>query len=103
MPEKFARFDIKEFLLSPADMCNYIQACEVEDPGDGSLNRVALMDVKHLIRARIQRDPQFAQALRIEVATLFHNGQPELARRFLLLLNEALRHHTARRFFTYRP
>lgn len=103
MSEKFTRFDIAEFLLTPADLWNYIKACEEEDPGDGSLNRVALRDVKHTIRARIQRDAQFAQALRIEVATLFQNGESELARRLLDLLTEALRHHTARGLFTYRP
>lgn len=103
MPEKFTRFDIKDFLQTPAEMWNYIKACEEEDPGDGSLSRAAFRDVKHTIRARIQNDPQFAQAVRIEVATLFQNNEPEIARRFLLVLNEALRHHTARRFFTYRP
>ncbi|MFJ7795229.1 hypothetical protein [Pseudomonas sp. NPDC096950] len=103
MSEKFTRFDITEFLQTPADLCNYIKACEDEDPGDGSLNRAAVKDVTQTIQARIQSDPQFAQALQIEVATLFHNGEPETARRLLLLLIEALRHHTARRFFTYRP
>jgi hypothetical protein len=103
MPEKFTRFDITEFIQTPIDMWNYLKACEEEDPGDGSLNRVALRDVKHTIRARIQSDAQFAQALRIEVATLFQNGEAELARRLLDLLTEALRHHTARGLFTYRP
>ncbi|MFJ3376259.1 hypothetical protein ACIPLA_15255 [Pseudomonas sp. NPDC086112] len=103
MPEKFTRFDITEFIHTPIDMWHYIKACEEEDPGDGSLNRVALRDVKHTIRARVQRDAQFAQALRIEVATLFQNGESELARRLLDMLTEALRHHTARGLFTYRP
>jgi hypothetical protein len=103
MPEKFTRFDITEFIQTPIDMWNYLKACEEEDPGDGSLNRVALRDVKHTIRARIQSDAQFAQALRIEVAILFQNGEAELARRLLDLLTEALRHHTARGLFTYRP
>jgi hypothetical protein len=103
MPEKFTRFDIAEFLLTPTDMWNYLKASEEEDSGDGRFKRVALRDVKHIIRARIQSDPQFAQALRIEVATLFHNGEPEMAHRMLHLLTQALRHHTARRFFTYRP
>jgi hypothetical protein len=103
MPEKFTRFDITEFIQAPIDMWHYIKACEEEDPGDGSLNRVALRDVRHTIRARIQSDPQFAQALRIEVATLFQNGEVELARRLHDMLTDTLRHHTARRFFTYRP
>ncbi|VVO43735.1 hypothetical protein [Pseudomonas fluorescens] len=103
MPEKFTRFDIAEFLLTPADLWNYIKASEEEDLGDGRFIRLAFRDVKHTIRARIQSDPQFAQAYRIEVATLFHNGEPEMALRMLHLLTQALRHHTARRFFTYRP
>ncbi|MBB2888014.1 MULTISPECIES: hypothetical protein [Pseudomonas] len=103
MTEKFTRFDITEFLLTSADMWHYIKACEEEDPGDESFNRVALRDVKHTIRARIQSDPQFAQALRVEVATLFQNGEAELARRLLDMLTDSLRHHTARGLFTYRP
>jgi hypothetical protein len=103
MPEKFTRFDIAEFLLTPADMWNYLKASETEDSGDGDFVRLAFRDVKQTIRARIQSDPQFAQALRIEVATLFQNGEAELARRLLDLLTEALRHHTARGLFTYRP
>jgi hypothetical protein len=103
MPEKFTRFDIAEFLLTPADMWNYLKAGEKEDSGDGDFVRLAFRDVKQTIRARIQSDPQFAQALRIEVATLFQNGEAELARRLHDMLTGALRHHTARRFFTYRP
>ncbi|WP_415773077.1 hypothetical protein [Pseudomonas sp. LB3P38] len=103
MTEQFTRFDIAEFLLTPADMWNYLKASEEEDSGDGDFIRLAFRDVKHIIRARIQSDPQFAQALRNEVATLFHNGKPEMAHRMRHLLTQALRHHTARRFFTYRP
>lgn len=103
MTEKFTRFDIAEFLLTPAEMWNYLRASEEEDSGDGCFIRLAFRDVKHTIRARIQSDPQFAQALRSEVATLFHNGEPEMAHKMLHLLTQALRHHTARRFFTYRP
>jgi DNA-binding phage protein len=102
MTEKFSRFDIAEFLLTPADMWNYLQASEEEDSGDGRFIRLAFRDVKHTIRARIHSDPQFAQAFRIEVATLFHNGEPEIAQRMLRLLTQSLRHHTARGLFTYR-
>ena len=56
-----------------------------------------------IIRARIESDSDFAQAMRIEAATLIYNGEIELGRRLLKLLQEALRHQTARRFFTYRP
>lgn len=103
MSEEFARFDVKDYLKTPADPGQYIKGCEIEDSSDGQLNRVALRDVKHTIRARIESDPNFAQAMRIEAATLIYNGEIELGRRLLKLLQEALRHQTARRFFTYRP
>lgn len=35
---------------------------------------------KHTISERAQRDPEFAQALLDEAATLFLNGEPETAR-----------------------
>ncbi|POA45183.1 hypothetical protein C1893_23975 [Pseudomonas sp. MPR-ANC1] len=103
MSEKFLRFDVKDFLKTPADLGQYIKGCEVEDSGDGQLNRLAFRDVMQTIRERIENDPNFAQALRIEAATLIHSGEIELGRRLLNLLQEALRHQTARRFFTYRP
>jgi hypothetical protein len=102
MTEKFTRFDITEFLLPPADMCNY-KAGEEEDSGNRSFVRLASRDVNHTICSRLQSDPTYAQAFRIEVATLFHNGESEIAQRMLSLLTRALRHQTARRFFTYRP
>ena len=103
MSEKFARFDVQDYLKTPSDLSQYIKACDVDDSGDGQLIRAARRDVMQTIRARIQSDPDFAQAMRIEAATLFHKGEIELARRLLKLLHEALRHQTARRFFTYRP
>ncbi len=103
MSEKFSRFDVKDYLKTPADLSEYIKGCEIEDSGDGQLNRVALRDYKQTIRARIESDSNFAQAMRIEAATLIYNGEIELGRRLLKLLQTALRHQTARRFFTYRP
>ncbi|MGE8186750.1 hypothetical protein [Pseudomonas sp. NPDC086278] len=103
MTEEFSRFDIAEFLHTPSDMWNYLKACEVEDSGDGRFIRLAFRDVRKTISARIQSDPGFAQAIRIEVATLFRNGELELAQSMMNLLTKALRHHTARRLFTYRP
>ncbi|WP_064117249.1 hypothetical protein [Pseudomonas fluorescens] len=103
MSEKFSRFDVKDYLKMPADLGQYIKGCEIEVPRDGQLNRVALRDFKQTIRARIESDSNFAQAMRIEAATLIYNGEIELGRRLLKLLHEALRHQTARRFFTYRP
>ncbi|ANI52354.1 MULTISPECIES: hypothetical protein [Pseudomonas] len=103
MTGKFTRFDIKDFLHTPAELVHYVKACSELDSGDGRFNRVALRDYKQTIRLRIQSDPDFAQALRIEAATLFHNGETELASMLLAQLHVALRHQTARRFFTYRP
>ena len=103
MSEKFSRFDVKDYLKTHVDLSEYIKGCEIEDSGVGQLNRVALRDVKQTIRARIENDSNFAQAMRIEAATLIYNGEIELGRRLLKLLQEALRHQTARRFFTYRP
>ncbi|MBP5957450.1 hypothetical protein ICA16_17390 [Pseudomonas anatoliensis] len=103
MSEKFLRFDVKDHLTTSADLGQYIKACEIEDSGDGQLNRVSFRDVMQTIRARIESDSDFAQAMRIEAATLIYNGEIELGRRLLKLLQEALRHQTARRFFTYRP
>ena len=103
MTEKFTRFDIKDFLKTPGELGHYLEACEKEDCGDGLFSRLAVRDVMQTLRARIQSDPQFAQAFRIEVATLFRNGESEMAQRMLDLLTQALRHHTARCFFTYRP
>jgi hypothetical protein len=71
MTEKFSRFNITDFLATPADMSSYIKASEEEDLGDGFFIRLAFRDVNRTIRALIQSDPTFAQALRIEVATLF--------------------------------
>ena len=40
-------------------------------------------DFKHTVVERVERDPAFAQALLDEAATLFLNGEPELARAIL--------------------
>ncbi len=37
-------------------------------------------DFRETIKARIERDPKFARALLDEAATLFLNGEPDLAR-----------------------
>jgi DNA-binding phage protein len=50
----------------------------MNDTGD---NVMALTrSYKHTIAERAQRDPEFAQALLDEAATLFLNGEPEMAR-----------------------
>jgi len=103
MSEKFLPFDVRDYLKTPADLGQYIKGCALEDSGDGRLDRAAGRDVMQTIRARIETDADFAQALRVEAATLIHSGEIETGRRLLQLLQQALRHQTARRFFTYRP
>ena len=45
MPEKFTRWDVTEYLNSRQDACGYLKACLEEEPGDGSLLRLALSDI----------------------------------------------------------
>lgn len=45
MAEKFVPWDVVEELKTDEDMELYFQACIDEDPGDGSLIRVALGDI----------------------------------------------------------
>ncbi|MBS3959808.1 MAG: transcriptional regulator [Xanthomonadaceae bacterium] len=59
-------------------------------------------DFRHTVMARAERDPAFAKALLDEAATLFLNGEPELARSVLRdLVNatigfEGLSHRTTK-------
>ncbi|WP_077046846.1 hypothetical protein [Pseudomonas sp. KK4] len=102
MSDKFTRFDIAEFLNMPSGMKHPLEACKGKYSGDGHCLPLALKDVKHTICERIQSDPEFAMALRIEIAALFHNGETEVADRMLRLLTLALRHQAARGIFNYR-
>ena len=45
MTEKFSRWDVVDYLKSDEDMALYLDACIVEDPGDGSLVRAGLGDI----------------------------------------------------------
>jgi probable addiction module antidote protein len=45
MTESFSRYDAAEYLKTPEDMGLYLEACLEEDPGDGSLVRLALGDI----------------------------------------------------------
>ena len=45
MAEKFTRWDVVDYLATEEDMALYLDACLDEDPGDGSLVRVALNDI----------------------------------------------------------
>lgn len=45
MAEKFSRWDVADYLDTEEDMALYLDACLEEDPGDGSLIRIALGDI----------------------------------------------------------
>ena len=45
MTEKFSRWDVVDYLKSDEDMALYLDACIVEDPGDGSLVCTGLGDI----------------------------------------------------------
>ena len=42
MAEKFTRYDTADYLKADEEMVVYLDACIEDDPGDGSLIRVAL-------------------------------------------------------------
>ena len=45
MSEAFTKWDVTEHLHTREDARLYLEACAVEDPGDGSLIRAALNDI----------------------------------------------------------
>jgi probable addiction module antidote protein len=45
MTKTFTRWEITDHLLTKEDVRLYLEACAEEDPGDGSLIRVALNDI----------------------------------------------------------
>jgi probable addiction module antidote protein len=45
IPEGFSRWDAVDSLKTEEDMALYFEACLADDPGDGSLVRVALGDI----------------------------------------------------------
>ena len=45
MTESFTKWDVTEHLRTREDARLYLEACAEEDPGDGSLIRVALNDI----------------------------------------------------------
>ena len=45
MAEKFSRWNVVDYLDTEEDMALYLDACLEEDPGDGSLIRIALGDI----------------------------------------------------------
>ncbi len=45
MPETYREWDVVNYLDSVRDACGYLAACLEEEPGDGSLLRLALSDI----------------------------------------------------------
>ena len=45
MSEKDREWDVVNYMDSTKDACGYLEACLQEEPGDGSLLRLALSDI----------------------------------------------------------
>ena len=90
MIEQLVRFYIADYLKTPKDIAAYLEACVESDPGDGSLIQNALTtSFKQTLYERSGHDPELAQALLDEAATLFTNGERELAHITLQALVQA--------------
>ena len=76
MAEKFHRWDAADHLKTEEDITLYFEACLEEDPGDGSLVRVALGDI-----ARARSMTKLAQDTGISREGLYRalsaDGNPE--------------------------
>ena len=78
MAETFTRWDVTEHLQTREDVCLYLEACVDDDPGDGSLIRVALNDI-----ARAQNMSRLAREIGMTREGLYkalsENGNPSFA------------------------
>ena len=78
MTETFTRWDAADHLQSAGDVRLYLEACAEEDPGDGSLIRVALNDI-----ARAQNMSRLAREIGMTREGLYkalsENGNPSFA------------------------
>ena len=78
MTEKFTRYDTADYLKSDGDMAAYLDSCIEEDPGDGSLIRVALGTI-----ARARGMSQLARDTGISREGLYQalsaDGNPEFS------------------------
>lgn len=78
MSEKFSRYDTAEYLKTKEDMVLYLDACIEEDPGDGSLIRMALGSI-----ARAKGMSQLARDTGISREGLYRalsaDGNPEFS------------------------
>jgi probable addiction module antidote protein len=78
MAEKFSTWDPVDELKTEEDMALYLDACLVDDPGDGSLIRAALNDI-----SRARGMSQLARDTGISREGLYRalgvDGNPEFA------------------------
>ncbi|CAK0741710.1 Transcriptional [Gammaproteobacteria bacterium] len=78
MTEKFTRWDVVDDLKTGEDMSLYLDACIIDDPGDGSLIRTALGDI-----ARARGMSQLARDTGLAREGLYRalsaDGNPEFA------------------------
>jgi probable addiction module antidote protein len=76
MSQEITRFDAAEYLKTPEDMAQYLDACLEEDSGDGALVRAALNDI-----ARAYGMTQIARDTGLGRESLYKalgaNGNPE--------------------------
>ena len=78
MPLQLKKFDAADFITNEKDATYYLNAAVEEDPGDGSLIRLALGDI-----ARAKNMSEIARDTGLDRAGLYkalsENGNPSLA------------------------
>lgn len=76
MSQEITRFDAAEYLKTPEDMAQYLDACLEEDSGDGALVRAALNDIARAYgMTQIARDSGLGRESLYKA--LGANGNPE--------------------------
>ena len=94
MAEKFTRYDTADYLKSDEEMVGYLDACIEDDPGDGSLIRVALGTI-----ARARGMSQLARDTGISREGLYQalsaEGNPEFSTVMKVIRALKLRLHAA--------
>ena len=78
VPKQLKQFDVADFIRSEQDATHYLNAAVEEDPGDGSLIRLALGDI-----ARAKNMSEIARDAGLDRTGLYNalseNGNPSLA------------------------
>lgn len=84
MTEKFTRWDPVDYLQTESDQVLYLNACLEEDPGDGSLIRIALGDIAQARgMSRLARDTGLSrEGLNLALSA---DGNPEFATVFKVI------------------